>query len=179
MFSSECTIVKGKNYSYADEYMVNFGWDEVGMFMDREKRNSLNFQNYTIMLRKVKPMRTILFNFDNLVANELVTNPQGVFLTDHLIVKSRSVFVYHFDMELTMGLKVFYLFKVVLCFVVISIVTTLYIYGTIVAAPAVIIMILRACNSIRGEGFNDVYKLFPWIGTHAIIRDTSTNPTIK
>ena len=57
--------------------------------------------------------------------------------------------------------------------------TTLYIYGTIVAAPAVIIFILKCCNTIRGDGITDVYKLFPWIGTHSIIRDTSTNPTIK
>lgn len=77
-------------------------------------------------------------------------------------------------------MKLYYLFKVTLCYTVISIVTTLYIYGTIVAAPAVIIMLLRCCNQIRGEGaFNDVYKLFPWIGTHTIIRDTSQNRYIK
>ena len=67
-----------------------------------------------------------------------------------LIVKSRSVYIAHVDTSISMSDKLYYLFKVILCFIIISIVTTLYIYGTIVAAPAVIILILRACNTVRG-----------------------------
>lgn len=32
---------------------------------------------------------------------------------------------------------------------------------------------------MRLEGMNDIFKLFPWIGIHAIIRDTSHVPAIK
>ena len=49
--------------------MVNFGWDYVPMFMDRQKRNEMNYENITLMLKQTKPIRSIMFNFDNLIAN--------------------------------------------------------------------------------------------------------------
>lgn len=85
----------------------------------------------------------------------------------------------HGKYQITASEKLWILAKVLLCYMGISIVTSLYIYGTIVAAPAVILLILRTCNYLRPEGFNDVFKLFPWIGTHAIIRETSNTPIIK
>jgi len=160
--------------------LVYFGWDYVPMFMDKDKREQFAYDNYTVMLKQTKPMRSIIFGFDILIANEILNNPDRIFASDGIYIKSRTVHVAHIDSEITFWKKIYYLFKAALCFTVISIVTTLYIYGTIVAAPAVIIMLLRCCNQIRGEGaFNDVYKLFPWIGTHTIIRDTSQNPKIK
>jgi len=80
---------------------------------------------------------------------------------------------------MTTILKIKLLLKVIVSFMVISIVTSLYIYGTIVAAPAVILLLLKSCNYLRIEGLNDIFRLFPWIGIHAIIRDTSATPIIK
>jgi uncharacterized membrane protein len=62
------------------------------------------------------------------------------------------------------------LIKVLLFYTIISIATSLYIYGTIIAAPAVILIILKICRFAMNERLNDVLKLFPWIGVHAIIR---------
>ena len=45
------------------------GWDDVGMFMERDKRNKLNFVNYTILLQQVRPLRKLLFGFENLLIN--------------------------------------------------------------------------------------------------------------
>ena len=39
LMSPDCTIIVNKSYTLDDEYMVNFGWDDVSMFMDRTKRN--------------------------------------------------------------------------------------------------------------------------------------------
>ena len=66
------------------------------MFMDRQKRNEMNYDNMTIMLKQTKPMRSIMFNFDNLIANEILDNPLNIFLHDDgLYIKSPSVFVSH------------------------------------------------------------------------------------
>ena len=46
-----------------------FGWDYVAMFMDRERKEQFNYDNYTVMLKQVKPMRAIIFGFDVLIAN--------------------------------------------------------------------------------------------------------------
>jgi hypothetical protein len=46
-------------------------------------------------------------------------------------------------------MKLYYLAKVLLSFLVVSMVTSLYIYGTIVAAPAVILLLLRCCRFMR------------------------------
>jgi hypothetical protein len=97
----------------------------------------------------------------------------------NLIVKSKYAFVAHIEEEITTLMKIQLLFKVIGSFMIISIVTSLYIYGTIVAAPAVILLLLKTCNYLRVEGLNDIFRLFPWIGVHAIIRDTSTTPVIK
>ena len=102
------------------------------------------------MLKQVKPMRSIIFGFDILIANEILSNPDRLYGNDGIYIKSRMVYVAHVDSDITFWMKMYYLFKVVICFTAISIVTTLYIYGTIVAAPAVITMLLRCCNQIRG-----------------------------
>jgi hypothetical protein len=62
-------IIKNKNYNELDDNSVMLGWDDVGMFMDREKRNKLKFVNYTILLQQVRPLRKLLFSFDNLLIN--------------------------------------------------------------------------------------------------------------
>ena len=59
----------------------------------------------------------------------------------------------------------------------VSATTVLYIYGTIVAAPAMILLVMRSCNFMRGQGMGELFRLFPWIGVHAVIRDAS--PTSK
>lgn len=148
--------------------------------MDRNKRDKLDYDNYTIILKQVKPLRTLLLGLDTLLINELINNPLGVFIKeDVLAVKSHTAYLTHGEFHVTVWMKVWYLLKVVVSYLGISIVTSLYIYGTIVAAPAVILLILRLCSNIRPEGYNDVFKLFPWIGTHAIIRETSNTPIIR
>lgn len=140
----------------------------------------MDYDNFTIVLKQAKPMRNILFGLDVLLINELVVDPMSRLISDqNLIVKSRVAYLSHSKFQITAWEKVWLLAKVLLCYMGISIVTSLYIYGTIVAAPAVILLILRGCNYLRPEGFNDVFKLFPWIGTHAIIRETSNTPIIK
>ena len=59
-----------------------------------------------------------------------------------------------------------------------SVTTTLYIYGTIVAAPAMILLVMRVCNFANGPNLGDLSRLFPWIGVHAVIRDASPTPKI-
>lgn len=95
------------------------------------------------------------------------------------MIRSRIANIYHVFRETTASMKVGFLFKVLVSFLVVSIVTSLYIYGTIIAAPAVILLLLRCCRFMRAEGMNDIFKLFPWIGIHAIIRDTSSKALIK
>lgn len=95
------------------------------------------------------------------------------------MIRSRSAVVFHVSSSISTFKKIELLGKVIISFIIISIVTSLYIYGTIVAAPAVILLILRCCRFLRADGMNDVFKLFPWIGIHAIIRETSTTPIIK
>ena len=63
---------------------------------------------------------------------------------------------------------------------IISIVTSLYIYGTIIAAPAVIMIFLRCSNFARNQGnLMEVYKIFPWIGMHQIVRETSSSLQVR
>lgn len=66
--------------------------------------------------------------------------------------------------------KIIMLAKVILLYTIISVATSLYIYGTIIAAPAVILTILKACRFALNDRLHDILKLFPWIGVHAIIR---------
>lgn len=173
-------MVLNKNYTSADDSRLNFGYDWIPMYMERSKRDRLNYDNYTIVLKQVKPMRTILLGLDVLLINELIANPMGLFLKeDVLAIKSHAAYLTHGEFEINTWMKVWYLLKVIICYLGISVVTSLYIYGTIVAAPAVILLILRLCNYLRPEGFNDVFKLFPWIGTHAIIRETSNTPALR
>lgn len=42
--------------------------------MDQSKRDKIGFTNFTIYLKQVRPLRKILFNFDNLIINELIDN---------------------------------------------------------------------------------------------------------
>lgn len=42
----------------------------------------MNYENYTIILQQVKPMRNILFGLDTLLINELITNPMSRLLKD-------------------------------------------------------------------------------------------------
>ena len=95
------------------------------------------------------------------------------------MIKSKNALIIHKADTISTLTKIFYLIKVFFGYLGISIVTSLYIYGTIVAAPAVILFILKTCNYLRMDGLNDVFKLFPWIGVHAVIRDTSNTPIIK
>lgn len=67
--------------------------------------------------------------------------------------------------------KIVRVLKSVVYYIIISIVTSLYIYGTIIAAPAVIIIFLRCSQFVtNGGNMTEVYKIFPWIGIHALIR---------
>jgi hypothetical protein len=129
----------------------------------------------------VPTLRKIFFNFDVLTINEILDNPLNAipFADKFLMVKSRSAWVLHQARPTTTLMKVGFLLKVVVAFLVISIVTSLYIYGTIVAAPAVILLLLRCCRFMRAEGMNDIFKLFPWIGIHAILREASPTAAIK
>jgi hypothetical protein len=139
----------------------------------------MNYNNYTILLQQMKPLRKILFGFDTLIINELLDNPLSIIKNDRIMVKSRTAYFVHENNQITTINKILYFFKVIISYLGISIVTSLYIYGTIIAAPAVILLILKACNYLRVDGLNDVFKLFPWIGIHAVIRDTSNTPIIK
>lgn len=59
-------------------------------------------------------------------------------------------------------------------YVMISFATSLYIYGTIIAAPSVIIMFLRCTKFVNNGGnMTDVYKIFPWIGLNSLIRESA------
>lgn len=149
--------------------------------MSNDKKSALKFNNITFSLRGVQTLRKLLFNLDVLLINEILDNPLGVFPKDDvmLMIKSRSAYVFHQGSTVSAWEKVLLLGKVVLSFTVVSIVTSLYIYGTIVAAPAVILLALRCCRFMRADGLNDIFKLFPWIGIHAILRETSPTPAIK
>lgn len=74
-------------------------------------------------------------------------------------------------MTLNIKEKIFKIIKSFIFYVVTSIVTSLYIYGTIIAAPAVIIIFLRCSQFVNNGGnMTEVYKIFPWIGMHSLIR---------
>lgn len=119
------------------------------MFMDTEKRNKMNYNNYTIFLHQMKPLRKIMFGFDNLIINELLDNPFSIFQNDKILIKSRTAYVIHRFDVMTTFIKIWAFLKVMLSYLGISVVTSLYIYGTIIAAPAVILIILKMCNYLR------------------------------
>lgn len=177
----QCSAVRDRNSSAGDEGSLVFGWDEAGMFMSSEKKAALRYGNVTFALREVSAVRKALFGFDVLAINELLDNPLGAipFPEKLLMVKSRSAYVFHQARTASALGKAGALGKVVAAFLVISVVTSLYIYGTIVAAPAVILLILRCCRFLRAEGMNDIFKLFPWIGVHAILREASPTAALK
>ena len=91
--NEECMIILNKNASDEDDGRQAIGWDVVGLFMDQHKRSKLHYDNATVILKTVQPIRRIIFGLDVLITNELLTNPLGVFPTDSLLVtKSKSVF---------------------------------------------------------------------------------------
>lgn len=109
---------------------------------------------------------------NTLLTNELIINPMGLFPTSNPYVRSSTIAVNTYlpsSLELTQ--KVSKVLKALVYYIVTSIVTSMYIYGTIVAAPAVIIIFLRCTNFVNNGGnMTDVYKVFPWIGMHSLIR---------
>lgn len=73
--------------------------------------------------------------------------------------------------ELSVWGKLYEVGKSIAYCLISSIVTSFYIYGTIIAAPAVIIIFLRCSQFVNNGGnMTDVYKIFPWIGMHSLIR---------
>ena len=148
--------------------------------MDQQKRNKLHYDNATVVLKKVQPLRRIIFGFDVLITNELIANPYGLFPTDSLMItRSRSVFAVHEAHEMQLTDKLWNLGKVLVLYLMVSATTMLYIYATIVAAPAIIILFMGSCNFMGGQGIGQIYTIFPWIGVHAVIRDTSPTPKIS
>lgn len=53
-----------------------FGWDEAGMFMNHDKKAQLKYNNLTFSLKQVQNLRKIIFNFDILIINEILDNPE-------------------------------------------------------------------------------------------------------
>lgn len=105
---SECTIILNKNTSADDDYALTFGWDQVAIFMKPEKRDKMNYNNVTIALKQVRPLRKFMYNFEILITNELLDNPLKVipFTDKMLIIKSRLAYVYHVSKILTTSLKI-------------------------------------------------------------------------
>lgn len=54
--------------------------------------------------------------------------------------------------------------------------TALYIYATIIASPAFIVLIINCCRDVN---LNEVYRIFPWVGIHSVVREASENPVIR
>lgn len=65
------------------------------------------------------------------------------------MIKSKVGYFFHEAKEISTFKKLWLLGKVIICFLIVSIVTSLYIYGTIIAAPAVILLILKCCKGDR------------------------------
>ncbi len=116
---------------------------------------------------------------NSLITNELISDPKNIFFKSYLFIKSPTIYInYIRSQKMTDWQKMGLVVKTIVNYFIISIVTSLYIYGTIIAAPAVIIIFLKCSNYIRNNNLNDVYKIFPWIGIHSLVRETSSNPII-
>jgi hypothetical protein len=96
--------------------MLLFGWDETAIAMDRDKRIKMNYNNYTILLQQMKPLRKILFGFDTLIINELLDNPLSIIKNDRIMVKSRTAYFVHENNQITTINKILYFFKVIIRF---------------------------------------------------------------
>lgn len=81
----------------SDEGRLMFGWDEAGMFMNHDKRAQLKYSNLTFSLKQVQNLRKIIFNFDVLIINEILDNPEQAipFGNRFLMIKSKSAYVFH------------------------------------------------------------------------------------
>ena len=161
--------------------MLVFGWDQASMFMQKQKKNKLAYNNLTFSLKNTNPIRNLFYHFDILIINQILENPMEAvpYSQKFLMIKSKSAYVFHQSNQITGMMKVGLLLKVIACYLLISVVTSLYIYGTIIAAPALIILMIKCCRFLRQDSMAQIFKLFPWIGIHAIIRQTSTTPKIK
>jgi hypothetical protein len=108
---------------------------------------------------------------NNLLTNELLTNSINIFPSNPFI-RSKSITVYTPSPKILEAKhRIFRILKSILYYFVVSVVTSLYIYGTIIAAPAVIMTFLKCSNFTRNGGnMTEVYKIFPWIGMHSLIR---------
>lgn len=74
-----------------------FGWDEAGMFMNHDKKAQLKYNNITFSLKQVQNLRKIIFNFDILIINEILDNPEQIipFGNRFLMIKSKIAYVFH------------------------------------------------------------------------------------
>lgn len=92
----------------SDEGRLMFGWDETGMFMNHDKRALLKYSNLTFSLKQVQNLRKIIFNFDILIINEILNNPEQAipFGNRFLMIKSKPAYVFHEASTMSTFLKI-------------------------------------------------------------------------
>ena len=102
----------------------------------------MNFNNYTIYLKQINSFNEVVYGISNLLAIELLeTNNQK---DNYIEIKTDAMRIQWKGKEdKTIGDKIVALIEVVISYAVSSIVTSLYIYATIIASPSVILLFLR------------------------------------
>ena len=98
----------------------------------------------------------------------------------YLGVKGQNtVFYWIGEAQKTVKEKILGIIAAIIAYGLSSIVTSLYIYVTIVCSPSVILLFLRCTRFGRRENFLDISKIFPWIGNHSLIRQAAANQEVK
>ena len=69
--------------------------------------------------------------------------------------------------------------KIVVTYGGACIITSLYIYITIIASPALILLFLRCTSYGRTDQYFEAFKAFPWIGINTLILRGSQNATVR
>ena len=82
-------------------------------------------------------------------------------------------------MKETMTERLEDLWEIAVTYSLACIFTSLYIYITIVASPALILLILKCTPYGRTDHYFEAFKAFPWIGINALILRSSAHPTVR
>ena len=82
-------------------------------------------------------------------------------------------------MKETMTERLKDLWEIAVTYSLACIFTSLYIYITIVASPALLLLILKCTPYGRTDHYFEAFKAFPWIGINALILRSSAHLTVR
>ena len=160
--------------------------------MTPEEREDLKIDNYTINLQNLPWFSSAIYGRFNLLTIELMRyykadSPKLMKndLKNEMYIKAPSIIVYEdksmktISMEDNIWNKLKDLGSILLTYSLACIATSLYIYITIIASPALILLILKCTPFGRTDHYFEAFKAFPWIGINALILRSSNDQKVR